>query len=316
VEPIDQVQLSFDESTLTVLNVLIGLIMFGVALSLRPGDFKRIAKDPRGPVIGLISQFLLLPALSFLLILFLERFIDVPASVALGMILVAASPGGNFSNFLTAWARGNTAMSVSMTAVSTLLAIVMTPLNLAFWGSRMEGTKEILEEVSLEPVDMMLTIVLILVLPAGLGMTLRYVRPTIAERLQRPMQIFSLAAFFSFIAFALLGNWEVFTTYLGSFVGIVFLQNAAALLLGYGAARTARLPRYDARAISIETGIQNSALALVLVFNFFDGLGGMAVIAAWWGVWHLVSGLTVSTYWRHRPVQVPGSDSVATGGPG
>lgn len=298
---VDEAVLNFNPTTLTILNVLIGFIMFGVALDIRVEDFRRILRDPRGPVIGLVAQFLLLPFLTFLLVGLLE-----PApSVALGMILVAACPGGNFSNFLTVYARGNGAMSISMTAVSTLLAIVMTPFNLQFWGSRTEGARDILTEVSLEPLDLMVTIVLILGVPLALGMLTRARLPELAARLHRPMRIFSLTAFFSFIIFALIGNWSYFVEFIGVFALVVALQNAMALALGYSAATAARLPEYDRRAISIEVGIQNSALGLVIVFTFFDGLGGMAVIAAWWGVWHLIAGLTVATFWSRRPTAVP-----------
>lgn len=301
MDPVDAAVLNFSETTLTLLNVLIGFIMFGVALDIRVDDFRRIVRDPRGPAIGLGAQFLLLPALTFVLV----GIIDPKPSVALGMILVAACPGGNFSNFLTAYARGNAALSVSMTAVSTLLAIVMTPFNLQFWGSRTEGARDIITDVSLDPLDLMVTIVLILGLPLALGMLTRAKRPDLADRMRRPMRYFSLTAFFSFILFALIGNWSFFLEFIGVFALVVAGQNAMALAIGYFSATAARLPEYDRRAITMEVGIQNSALALVIVFTFFDGLGGMAVIAAWWGVWHLVAGLTLGTFWSRRPTRAP-----------
>jgi BASS family bile acid:Na+ symporter len=301
MDAVDAAVLNFNPTTLTILNVLIGFIMFGVALDVRVEDFRRILRDPRGPAIGLVAQFLLLPAFTFLLV----SAINPTASVALGMILVAACPGGNFSNFLTAYARGNAALSVSMTAVSTLLAIVMTPFNLQFWGSRTDGARDILTEVSLDPLDLVITITLILGVPLLLGMLTRAKRPDLADRLRRPMRYFSLAAFFSFIIFALIGNWSYFLQFIGLFALVVAAQNAMALALGYSSAVAARLPEYDRRAITMEVGIQNSALGLVIVFTFFDGLGGMAVIAAWWGVWHLIAGLTLGTFWTRRPAAVP-----------
>lgn len=298
---IDQAELNFNTTTLTILNVVIGLIMFGVALDLRVEDFKRIGRDPRGPLIGMLGQFVLLPFLSWLLVLLLKP----QPSIALGMILVAACPGGNFSNFLTSYAKGNAALSISMTALATLLAIVMTPFNLQFYGSRTPGAEEILTEVSLSPVDLFVTIFLILGLPMALGMLTRAKAPAVAARMHRPMRIFSLTAFFLFIVFALAGNWKYFIEFVGVVAIAVALQNAIGLAGGYALARGARLSQYDARAVSIEVGIQNSALGLVIVFTFFDGLGGMAVTAAWWGVWHLISGLTVATYWSRRPPRMP-----------
>ena len=296
--PIDQVQLQFNQESLVLLNVLIGLIMFGVALEIRTSDFKRVLKEPKGPVIGLVAQFLMLPAFTFLLI----SVFDPAPSMALGMILVAACPGGNFSNFLSHHAKANAAMSVSMTAISTLAAIVMTPLNLAFWGSRNAGTAAILTEVSIDPGDIFVTILLILGLPLALGMFMAKTRPAKAQRLHRPMRIFSLSAFGLFIVGALAANWQHFLAHIGAVAGLVLVHNAVALALGYWSGRGLRSSKYDSRAISIEVGIQNSALALILIFTFFDGLGGAAIIAAWWGVWHLISGLTVATFWRRRPV--------------
>lgn len=310
MDPVDAADLNFNTTTLTILNVLIGLIMFGVALDIRVEDFRRIVRDPRGPLIGLFAQFLILPFLTFLMV----GLINPSASIALGMILVAACPGGNFSNFLTVYAKGNGALSVSMTAVSTLLAIVMTPFNLQFWGSRTDGASEILTAVSLDPLDLMVTIVLILALPMALGMLTRAKRPALADTLRRPMRYLSLTLFFAFIVFALIGNWSLFLEFVGVFAIVVTVQNAMALGIGYFSATAARLPEYDRRAITMEVGIQNSALALVIIFTFFDGLGGMAVIAAWWGVWHLISGLTLGTYWSRRATAVPEPHAVGTAG--
>jgi BASS family bile acid:Na+ symporter len=301
--PLDQVELNFNETTLTLLNIIIGLIMFGVALDIRLDDFRRVARDPRGPIIGLGAQFLLLPAFTFLL----TRIIDPAPSLALGMILVAACPGGNFSNFLANHAKANAALSVSMTAVSTALAIIMTPLNLAFWGGLNEGTAAILTKVDLDPIDLLVTILLILGIPLVAGMWVTARHPDLAKRLRRPMKIFSLTAFAVFIVGALAANWQHFLDHVGAVAIAVFLHNGFAILLGYWTARSMRSPVYDARAIGIEVGIQNSALGLILVFSFFNGLGGMAIVAAWWGVWHLISGLTVSTWWSRRPVPVPQS---------
>jgi BASS family bile acid:Na+ symporter len=149
IAAIDQVRLNFNPQGLLIINVAIGLMMFGVALELKLEDFKRIAVAPKAPCIGLAAQFILLPAFTFLLTLILRP----PPSIALGMMLVAACPGGNLSNIITYLAKGNCAVSVSMTAVSTAAAIVMTPFNLAFWGSLNPDTAQILKKVSLSPFD-------------------------------------------------------------------------------------------------------------------------------------------------------------------
>ncbi len=301
MDAIDQVRLNFNPATLAVLNALIGLIMFGVALDIRVEDFKRVVRDPRGPLIGLGAQFLLLPAMTFVLVLIIKPL----PSIALGMMMVAACPGGNFSNFLAHHARANSALSVSMTAISTALAIVMTPANLAFWGGLNPETAAILKEVNLDPFALFKTILIILGVPLGAGMWVTAKKPELAARLRRPMKIFSLSAFGLFVVGALLGNWQHFLQNVGYVAFAIVLHNALGLALGYWTGRGLGCQRYDARAISIEVGIQNSALALVLIFGFFDGLGGMAIIAAGWGVWHLISGLTIATYWSRHPVPIP-----------
>lgn len=294
---IDLVRLNFSPQSLWVLNFIIGLVMFGVALDLRVADFRAALATPKPVLIGLIGQFVLLPAFTFLLVLAIR-----PApSIALGMMLVAACPGGNISNFLTHYARGNAALSITMTAISTAVAIVMTPLNLSIWGGLNAETNAILKVVALDPLDMLLAVFLLLGLPLVAGMSVAHRFPRFAQRARKPMKIFSLGVFGLFVVGALAANWQYFRAYVGFVVVAVFLHNAIALATGYFAARLTGLAERDRRAVSIEVGIQNSALGLILIFNFFDGLGGMAIVTAWWGIWHIISGLTVSTIWSRRP---------------
>ncbi len=287
---LDQVRLNFNPQSLMILNGAIGLMMLGVALDMKLSDFKRILKKPKAPAIGLITQFILLPALTYLLTISIQ-----PApSIALGMILVAACPGGNLSNIITHLAKGNTAVSVSMTAISTVAAIFMTPLNLAFWGSMNPGTNAILKKVNLSPVEVFTTIFLILGIPVLLGISLSRIFPGLADRVRRPFKMFSLIFFIGVVALALAGNWAAFINYVGIVILAVFFHNAMALNLGYFTGFIVGLDSRDRRAVSIEVGIQNSALGLVLVFQFFGGLGGMAVVVAWWGIWHIIAGLTAA----------------------
>jgi bile acid:Na+ symporter, BASS family len=289
-ELIDSVRLSFSPGTLILLNAVIGLMMFGMALDMKRDDFERVVRSPRGPAIGLVAQFLLLPAVTFLLTL----VFPATPSISLGMILVAACPGGNLSNVMTYLARGNAALSVSMTAVSTAAAIVMTPLNLAFWGGLNPATAPILRAVSLSPLDVLGTIVLILGLPLAAGLGAAKLLPGLSEKVRRPFKIFSVVVFMAVVALALRANWDYFLRFVGVVFFAVVIHNALALSLGYGTARLFGLPPGDRRAVTIEVGIQNSALALILIFNFFDGLGGMAIIGGLWGIWHIISGLSVA----------------------
>lgn len=295
---VDQIHLNFSQSGLLALNAVIGLMMYGMALDMRLEDFIRVARSPKGPAIGLGAQFILLPAFTYLLTLILP----VTPSMALGMMLVAACPGGNLSNVMTYLAGGNAALSVSMTAVSTAAAVVMTPFNLALWGSLNPATHAILRKVSLNPMDVFQTIVLILGIPLLLGIITSRFYPRLADRIRKPFKLVSIVIFCLFVAAALGANWQNFLRAIGLVAFGVFVHNALALAIGYTSASVFGLAERDRRAVSIEVGIQNSALALVLVFQFFGGLGGMAIIAGWWGIWHIISGLTMVFFWSRRPV--------------
>lgn len=293
---IDQIQVNFSESALLIMNIVIGFIMFGVALDLQIGDFKRSLRSPKPALIGLTCQFLLLPAITFVIVMIVQ-----PApSIALGLFLVAACPGGNLSNFLTHLAKGNTPLSISMSAISTVLAIVMTPLNTVFWASQYGPTKEIIQSFSISVTDMFTTIFFMLGLPLILGMYIRYKMPKFAARFNQIMMKLSIVVFVLFVIVMVANNWDAFMTHVGAVVLVVMLQNALAIGIGYFAARSLRVKARDRRAIAIEVGIQNSGLGLVLIFNFFGGLGGMALVAAFWGIWHIVSGLTIALFWSRR----------------
>jgi len=295
---IDQVQLNFNPTGIMIINGAIGLMMLGVALELKLDDFKRIITSPKAPAIGLFAQFLLLPAFTFLLTLILKPY----PSMALGMILVAACPGGNLSNIMTYLAKGNCAVSISMTAISTAAAVIMTPLNLSLWGSLNPDTAVILKQVSLSPWNVFTTVFIILGIPLIVGMLAAKAFPTLVEKVRKPFKIFSLVFFILIVIGALAANWKYFIAYIGLVIFAVFIHNALALNLGYWTGRLSKLNEQDCRAVSIEVGIQNSALGLVLVFNFFDGLGGMAIVVAWWGIWHIIAGLVTAFIFTRRPL--------------
>lgn len=187
-----------------------------------------------------------------------------------------------------------------MTAVSTIFAIFMTPLNISFWGSMNSGTASILRQVSLNPIDVFITVFIILGIPMTIGMTIGHFMPDLANKIRRPFKIFSLIFFILIVCGALGANWQNFIKYVGIVVFAVFLHNALALNIGYWFGKIARLDERDCRAVSIEVGIQNSALGLVLVFSFFDGLGGMAILVAWWGIWHIIAGLVTAFIFTRR----------------
>jgi len=287
---IDEVMLNFSPTSLQILNAVLAVVMFSIAIDLKPADFKKLVRAPKPLLTGMFSQFIVLPALTFCMIL-----VTTPQpSIALGLILVAACPGGNISNFITHRAGGNAALSVSMTAFATIGAIVLTPLNIAFWGSLYGPTREILRQTSIDPISVAITVGFMLVLPLCLGVVLNVKRPDITTRLRTPLQYVSMGIFVAFVVLALAANWALFLQFAGAVAVLVLLHNALALGGGFAIASLMRLSAFDRRAVMIETGIQNSGLGLILIFGFFSGLGGMAVVAAFWGIWHAISGIALA----------------------
>ena len=305
---LDAAVLNFDESSVLILNVILGLVMFGIALDLDLSAFRKQITRPKSLAVGLIAQLLLLPVMSFGLVLLLQP----PPSVALGMIMIAACPGGNMSNFFTHHAKGRTELSVLMTSAVTLGAAITTPFHVTFWGSLYEPSRVLLREFALDPSRLMVTITMILAVPLALGMSVRAKLPELADRLQRPLKMFSVGVFALFVVGALAANHEPFLAHIGGIFGLVALHNALALLLGYTTARAAGLDPDERRAVAIEVGIQNTGLGLALTFGFFGGLGGMAIMLAWWGVWHLLTGMGLATWWSRRPLSSHAAAASAT----
>ncbi len=290
---VDDIRIAFDEGSLTTLKIVIGAILFGIALDTKLSDFAAAVRRPGTIALGVLAQFVLLPGITFVLTLVL----GISGSVALGMILVACCPPGNVSNILTHRARGDVALSVSMTAVSNLLAIVLMPLNVAFWGSLHPTGSKLLESIDLSAVDMLLEIALVIGVPFALGITLARLWPLAAARAGRIVGPLAFLALGAVIVLGVANNWDIFLHYIGVVLVAVFLHDALALLLGYGIARATRLPPRSTRAMTFEVGIRNAGLGLLLVFTYFDGLGGMALVAAWWGIWDIVAGLVVAEWW-------------------
>ncbi|WP_422909082.1 bile acid:sodium symporter family protein [Pseudomonas sp. MAC6] len=293
----EPVNIQFDPSSLVLINIILAVMMFGVSLDLRLDDFKRIVREPKAPLIGLLAQFVLLPALTCLVCWALR----IEPMLALGMMLVAACPGGSFSNIMTWMARGNVAVSVSMTAVSSLAASVLTPLNFGFYAWLNPLTRPLLTQIAMDPVSLLLLVLLVLGLPLIAGMWIGRRFPGLSLKVEKPLRIFALLVMLAFVTLAFSRNFDQFITHFHLFFWLVVAHNALALAVGYGCARLSGLPAADRRAITLEVGIQNSALGLVIIFTFFPQASGMLLIAAFWGCWHLVSGLALAFIWSRRP---------------
>jgi BASS family bile acid:Na+ symporter len=290
------VNLEFSPVAMIALNVIIALMMFGVSLELRAGDFSRILRAPKAPVIGMLVQFVLLPAATCGLTLLLP----VDPQLALGMILVATCPSGTFSNIMTWLARGNVAVSASVTAVSSLTAGIFTPLNFALYAGLNPETRALLTEIHVEPLDLLAMVVLVLLLPMLAGMALGKRRPQLARKLEKPLRHFSLLVLLAFVGGAFVKNFDQFIEHFHLFFWLVVTLNALALGLGYLCAKLWRLSDADVRAVTLESGIHNSALGMALIFTFFPQAGGMLLIAAFWGCWQLLAGLVLALLWARR----------------
>ena len=300
---LDAIKLNFSQASLHLMNITIAFIMFGVALDIEWEQFKEIINKPRKVGVGLLSQFLVLPAVTFLAVWLLGSYIT--PSVAFGMILVASCPGGNVSNFISSVAKANVALSVSLTAAGTVLALIFTPLNFAFWGKLYSTTSPLLRPIVIDPLDMFRTVIILLGIPVAIGLFFSKKLPKLTQKIKKPIKIGSILIFVAFIVLAFRNNYVYFIKYINWILLIVLIHNTMALIAGYLTASAFSLPRIDRRTISIETGIQNSGLGLVLLFNprIFPpdlNMGGMAFIAAWWGIWHIVAGLGISVLWGYR----------------
>ncbi len=305
---LDPVRINFNAAGMHIINIILSFVMFGVALGIKPGQFKQLFKNPKPTLLGLTSQLVLLPALTFLIVLLFSKFIS--PMVAMGMILVASCPGGNISNFMSSLSKANTELSVGLTASTTLSSIITTPTNFAVWGGLYvryinRHATEALQPLEIDKLQMFETVFILLGIPLVLGILFARFFPNITEKIKKPIQYLSIVFFLAMVALAFSSNLQLFLKYIGFVFIIVLIHNALALSTGYGVASIFKLSNPDRRTLTIETGIQNSGLGLVLLFNpkIFPPelqLGGMLFITAWWGIWHIISGLSIAAYWSRK----------------
>ena len=309
---LDSLNINLGAGEMFVVNCILAFVMFGVALGIKCQMFKDVFKNPKSVILGILLQWVMLPAITSLLAIVLNPIIT--PMVAIGMILVASCPGGNISNFMSAFSKGNVELSVSMTAVTTIAAPFVTPINFWFWGTlycKFAAIKNDIPTLEIPFMDMLEQILLILGLPIIAGMLFAHYFPNGAKRLMKPTQWMSIILFIGMVAVALSQvltaldqKWVVYAAILCALL-VVIIHNATALSTGYFTGRLAKVSIEDRRSLTIETGIQNSGLGLALLFNpaIFDPTvwshnGGMIIITALWGVWHIVSGLSMATLFR------------------
>ena len=280
-----------------LLSLVLASMILGVALDIKWQDFQAVAKMPKAIAAGLLAQFIALPAITTGLTLLLE----LPAGIELGMILVASCPGGAISNFVTHLSKGNSALSISMTAAASAIAIFMLPINFVFWSQVNPETAQMLTSIEVSGVDLFINLFWVLAIPLSVGLFIKHKLPLLASTLHKWLKVSSLIALVAFIFIAIIRNKTAFFSNFQLIFTVVLIHNALAFLLGFLAGKYAKLGTRDIKAITIEVGMQNSSLAIAIVFTQFNGEAGMALISAFWGTWHIVSGLIVAMLFRKWP---------------
>ena len=312
LEGLSDLTINFGEGGMMIVNIILAFVMFGVALGIKTSTFKEVFKKPKSVIVGVLMQWVGLPLVTFLVALALNQWIT--PMIALGMILVACCPGGNISNFISSLSKGNVELSVSMTAITTALAPIVTPFNFWFWGNLyayIVSVKQSIPELSIPFLPMLYQILLLLGVPIVLGLLFARRHPNATKKITKPAQVLSILLFVGMVVVSFSQNWQIFLDNIIYVFFIVMLHNACALATGYFGGKLAKLPVKDCRSLTVEIGIQNSGLGLVLLFNpvifppeiWHQHYGGMLLITAWWGIWHIVSGLTVAYLFRRKPLE-------------
>lgn len=298
MEAIDQAEFYFSQRAGIAFAVMVGFLVFAVSLDLTWRRFRRVLEAPKAPAIGLVAQFVVLPAVAFAV----GRLLAGTPSVAIGLLLVTCCPGGALSNYLTGVAKGDVATSISMTAVSTIVCIVVTPLLFAFWASLNPATAQLLREIDIDAKRVVMVLMIMLVVPVAAGMLIRARAAAKAERMRKWVRRFAMLVFGTVVALVLGANLELLLSYAVLALSPIVVTFAIAVGLGWLLARSVRLIAAERRAVAIEVAMQNVALAIAMAVAFFPTLAGVAVTSAMWGVVHLTLGSLLAAAWPRLPL--------------
>lgn len=312
LESLNELTINFGGGGMLIVNIILAFVMFGVALGIKPQTFRDVFKNPKSVILGILLQWVALPAVTFTIALILNPLIT--PMIALGMILVACCPGGNISNFMSSLSKGNIELSVSMTAITTAFAPLITPLNFYFWGSLYSQVIALNSDIPVLVIPflpMLEQIILLLGVPIVLGLLFSRFFPNATKKITKPAQVMSILLFLAMATVSFSQNFQLIVDNIIYVFFIVLLHNASALGTGYLGGTLAKTSIKDRRSLTIEIGIQNSGLGLILLFNpaifppeiWHGHYGGMLFITAWWGIWHIVSGLTVAYLFRRNPIE-------------
>ncbi|MFW6697783.1 bile acid:sodium symporter family protein [Acinetobacter pittii] len=269
---------------------ILGIIMLGMGMTMTVDDFKGVLQSPKAVLIGVIAQFVVMPGLAYVLC----KLFNLPPEIAVGVILVGCCPGGTASNVITYMAKGNVALSVACTSVSTLLAPVLTPAIFYLLASQW---------LKIDAASMFISILQVVLLPIVVGLILRTWLKRQVESYIQVMPLVSVIAIVAIVA-AIIGGSKAAILQSGLLIlAVVILHNGLGYLLGFTAARFFKLPYADSKAIAIEVGMQNSGLGVALAAVHFAASPITAVPSAIFSLWHNISGPALATYWASKHKQ-------------
>ncbi|WP_122900741.1 bile acid:sodium symporter family protein [Acinetobacter sp. B51(2017)] len=266
---------------------MLGIIMFGMGMTMTVADFKTVLQSPKAVAIGVAAQFVVMPSLAYMLC----KVFNLPPEIAIGVILVGCCPGGTASNVITYMAKGNTALSVACTSVSTLLAPLLTPIIFYLLASQW---------IEINALSMLTSILQVVLLPIVLGLVVRTLLKDTVQYYMPVMPLISVVAIVLIVAAIIAGSkGQILES--GLFIlAVVILHNALGYLIGYWASRLFKLPYADSKAVAIEVGMQNSGLGVALAAVHFAASPMTAVPSAIFSLWHNISGPLLATYWASR----------------
>lgn len=266
---------------------MLGIIMFGMGMTMTVDDFKGVLQSPKAVGIGVAAQFIVMPGLAYALC----QLFQLPSEIAIGVILVGCCPGGTASNVITYMAKGNTALSVACTSVSTILAPVLTPAIFYLLASQW---------IEINALSMLGSILQVVLFPIVLGLI---VRSLFKQKVDAYIQVMPLISVFAIVAIvaAIIAGSKVQILQSGLLIlGVVALHNGLGYLLGFWASRFFKLPYADSKAIAIEVGMQNSGLGVALAAVHFAASPITAVPSAIFSLWHNISGPALASYWASK----------------
>ncbi|MBC6972818.1 bile acid:sodium symporter family protein [Bacillus sp. Xin] len=279
------------------ITILLGIVMFGMGLTLKAVDFKMIVTKPLPVTIGVCAQFIIMPLVAYAL----AYMMNLPAELAAGLVLLGSVPGGTSSNVMVYLAKGNLPLSIAMTSLSTLLAPIATPFILLLLAGQW---------MPVDPMSMFLSIVQVIIVPITLGIAVRKFFPAVVNKGITVVPLISVLAIIIIVSAVISANVSSIASS-GLFIfAAVMLHNAFGFLLGYLTAFVLGLDEGTRRAISIEVGMQNSGLGVALATAHFGSLAALPSVLA--AVWHNIAGPILATFWSKKPADILQRKSIQT----